>query len=85
MVFSMNELSHAASSQTMLYQDFRFEDYVSYLLLCAKLGNGQRIPFFFFVLGHYCILLSSPRLIRNIPRVKGIVTAAAKCGFCEVI
>ena len=48
MVFSMNELSHAASSQTMLYQDFRFEDCVSYLLLCAKLGNGQRISFFFF-------------------------------------
>ena len=85
MVFSMNELSHAASSQTMLYQDFRFEDCVSYLLLCAKLGNGQRISIFFLDLSHYCILLSSPRLIRNIPRVRDIVTTAAKSGFCEVI
>ena len=51
MAFSMNELSPAASLKTMLYQDFRFEDCVSYLLLCAKLVNGQRISIFFFGFG----------------------------------
>jgi ubiquinone biosynthesis protein len=83
--FLMYEQQFVACLLTMLLQTFLFVSLSSLLLLCVKLGDGQRISIFFLLSGTIPRYMASSKIIRNLPRIKEILSVAAKFGFAEVL